>query len=244
MDRRILLLKLDEHDATPMYMQLARKLTSAIESGQWQAGEALPSERTLTETLGISRVTARRALKVLSDDGTVSKNRGTGTFITPRFHQSLSKLFSFSDMVRPHGFTPKTELISFQRHLPNEEEVATLGLKAKDEVVTITRLRKADNTAICLDTTTLPMTVLPDQTLIGGSLYEYLEKIGKPVVRALQRHKAAIADAELSRLLNVAVGEPLGLVTRIGYTGDDEVVELTRTYCVNDYYEFVVELKR
>lgn len=244
MDRRILLLKLDEHDATPMYMQLARKLTAAIESGQWQSGEALPSERTLTETLGISRVTARRALKVLSDEGTVSKNRGTGTFIAPRFHQSLSKLFSFSDMVRPKGFTPKTELISFQRHLPTEEEMTTLGLKARDEVVTITRLRKADNTAISLDTTTLPMAVLPDQTLIGGSLYEYLDKIGKPVVRALQRHKAAIADEELARLLEVKVGEPLGLVTRIGYTEDDSVIELTHTYCVNDYYEFVVELKR
>ena len=92
MDRRILLLKLDEHDATPMYMQLARKLTAAIETGQWQSGEALPSERTLTEALGISRVTARRALKVLSDEGTISKNRGTGTFIAPRFQRLVRRL--------------------------------------------------------------------------------------------------------------------------------------------------------
>ena len=244
MDRRIRLLKLDESDATPLYMQLSRKLTSAIEAGQWLAGEALPSERTLVETLGISRVTARRALQILDEEGTIRRNRGQGTFIAPRFSRPLNKLDNFSEMVRPKGFVPTSELISFQRREPTREEASALGLQTKDEVVCITRIRKADTTVVAYDSSTLLANVLSDASRMGDSLYAYLDQIGKPIVRAVQHFRAAAANKDLSRRLSVSVGEPLLLVARVGYTYGDEALEFTKTYCINDYYDFVIELKR
>jgi GntR family transcriptional regulator len=244
MDRRIRLLRLDESDATPLYMQLARKLTSAIDAGQWLAGEALPSERTLVETLGISRVTARRALQVLDEEGTIQRSRGQGTFIAPKFSQMLPKLDNFSEMVRPRGFVPTSELIEAQRREPSHEECSALGLLIKDEVFSVTRLRKADTTAVSLDRSTLPLDVLSDANVMGESLYAYLDGIGKPVLRAVQHFRAAVATPDLARQLSIRVGEPLLLVTRVGYTHGDVAVELTKTYCINDYYDFVIELKR
>ncbi|MCP3705827.1 GntR family transcriptional regulator [Paraburkholderia sp. CNPSo 3274] len=244
MDRRIRLLTLDESDATPLYMQLARKLTAAIEAGQWLAGEALPSERTLVDTLGISRVTARRALQVLDEEGTILRNRGQGTFIAPRFAQPLSNLGNFSEMVRPKGFVPTSEVIDTQRREPSHEECVALGLRPNDEVLSLTRLRKADTTIVSLDRSTLPVGVLSDVNEMGDSLYAYLDRIGKPVLRAVQHFRAAIATAELSRQLSIEAGEPLLLVSRVGYTHGEVAVELTKTWCINDYYDFVVELKR
>ena len=52
-------LKPSARDASPLYLQLARKLGTAIRAGRFQAHEALPSERLLSESLGVSRVTAR-----------------------------------------------------------------------------------------------------------------------------------------------------------------------------------------
>jgi len=65
MDERWQALKPDEAQSTPLYLQFARKLADAINAGWWQADEALPSERTFSDELGISRVTARKALDVL-----------------------------------------------------------------------------------------------------------------------------------------------------------------------------------
>jgi GntR family transcriptional regulator len=227
-----------------LYMQLARKLTEAVDAGQWIAGEALPSERTLTETLGISRVTARRALKVLEDEGAILKTQGVGSFLAPRFHQSLTSLHNFSGMVRPFGFTPKSELISFIRRRATVEEQSALLLKPHDNVVGISRLRKADNTVVALQISTLPLKTLQSMELVDESLYEYLEKLGSPILRAIQRHRAATADAELAELLQINEGDPLGLVIRTGFTNGELPIEYTKTYCVNDYYDFVVELKR
>ncbi|WP_206243997.1 GntR family transcriptional regulator [Novosphingobium terrae] len=244
LDERISALRLDEFDATPMYMQLARKLSDAIESGRWTAGEALPSERTLVDALSISRVTARRAIKLLAEQGLVRKDAGVGTFIAPRFQQPLSKLHTFSDMVRPTGIEPQSELILFEKRRPTDEETVALNVSSQDMVACIARLRKADTTPISLDYATLPGGLLPTPDAVRGSLYDYLDKIGKPVLRATQRHKAAIADEKLADLLAVPIGSPLGLVIRLSYTTNDEPVELTTTYCVNEHYEFVVELQR
>ncbi|PBD21755.1 GntR family transcriptional regulator, partial [Pseudomonas aeruginosa] len=102
----LLALRPDEAQPTPLYLQLARNLESAIHAGQWKAEEALPSERNLSETLNISRVTARKALEVLFEQGLIRRNQGSGTFITPRLEQPLSRLSSFSEMLRLKGFTP------------------------------------------------------------------------------------------------------------------------------------------
>ncbi len=67
----LLALRPDEAQPTPLYLQLARNLESAIHAGQWKAEEALPSERNLSETLNISRVTARKALEVLFEQGLI-----------------------------------------------------------------------------------------------------------------------------------------------------------------------------
>jgi GntR family transcriptional regulator len=244
MDGRLRLLKIDEEDPTPFYMQLANHLMSAIEDGQWKAGEALPPERTLVEALGISRVTARRALLVLEEQGTIRRNRGAGTFVAPRFRQSLSRLGSFSSMVHARGYVANSELIGFQRRRPSIEESTALQLGEEDEVVVLTRLRKVDETVISLQESVLPYTALPDIGKLGESLYRYLDEAGKPIQHAVQHFRAATANEECARLLKVPVGEPLLLVTRIGFTHDESPVEFTRTFCTNEHHEFVVELTR
>ncbi|WP_240648258.1 GntR family transcriptional regulator [Pararobbsia silviterrae] len=232
-----------------MYLQLVRKLVAAIDNGEWRAGDALPSERTIEESLGISRVTARRALKQLGDDGYITRNQGSGTFIAerrvpPRFEQTLGRLDSFTEMVRPSGFVPRSELISFQRRTADPDERRELRLRADEEVVAVARLRRADQTIISLHRTTVPYGILSDAALIGDSLYSYFEEIGRPVVRARQHFNGAVADAELARIMHIAEGTPLLLVTRTAYSHDDVPIEYTNTYCLNEHYDFVVELQR
>ncbi|WP_354687006.1 GntR family transcriptional regulator [Cupriavidus necator] len=237
MDERLLALKPDQTDATPIYLQVARGLGAAIRAGLWRVGDALPSERTLVESLGISRVTARRALQVLAQDGAITRSRGAGTFIAPRPAQKPARLDNFSELARRRGMTPASELVAFERRRATPPEAAALALQEGEEIVRLTRLRKADGQTFWMDVTTLALAVLPDASAIGESLYAYLERIGKPVLRVTEKLRAIIATEELAARLNIAPGEPLLHILRTGYTHGDQPVELTDAYCLNDFYE-------
>ena len=240
----LLALRPDEAQPTPLYLQLARNLESAIHAGQWKAEEALPSERNLSETLNISRVTARKALEVLFEQGLIRRNQGSGTFITPRLAQPLSRLSSFSEMLRLKGFTPGSTWLERGIALPTHDELIRLGLSPTEKVTRMKRLRKADGTVMAIENSTLPARLLPDPTAVGDSLYEYLDGIGRPVVRALQHVRAINASASDAALVGIAPGTAMLLMTRIGYLEDNTPIELTDTYCRNDYYDFVAELRR
>ncbi|MFN6171511.1 MAG: GntR family transcriptional regulator, partial [Burkholderiales bacterium] len=78
-------IKFDVRDNSPLYAQLARKIADAIRAGHYQVDEALPSERLLSESLNVSRVTARKAIDRLVEQGLVVRRQGSGNYIAPRF---------------------------------------------------------------------------------------------------------------------------------------------------------------
>jgi GntR family transcriptional regulator len=239
-----LALKPDETQTTPLYLQLARKLADAINAGWWQADEALPSERTFSDELGISRVTARKALDVLLEQGLINRRQGSGTFITPRLEQPLSRLTSFTDQLRQRGFEPSSVWLERGVYPPTNDEVIKLGLSPTSQVARLKRQRLADGVVMAIEMSTLPVAYLPEPLAVGNSLYAHLDTAGHAVVRALQHIRAVNASDEIARLAGIRPGVAMLLITRIGYTADNVAIELTDTYCRNDYYDFVAELRR
>ena len=63
-------------------------------------------------------------------------------------------------------------------------------------------------------------------------------------VRALQHIRALNAPARLAEQLGVPLGQAVLFITRIGYLESGQAVELTHSYCRNDYYDFVAEMRR
>ena len=83
-------LRPDPDNDTPLYLQLARKLGDAIHDNRWTAGEALPSERVLSDALGVSRITARKAIALLVEQGLIRRTQGAGNFIQPRYESAVA----------------------------------------------------------------------------------------------------------------------------------------------------------
>ncbi len=65
----------------PLYHQVKEAIYNKIMEGYWARGEAIPSERKLSEMMGVSRITVIRALRELTDDGILLRERGRGTFV-------------------------------------------------------------------------------------------------------------------------------------------------------------------
>jgi GntR family transcriptional regulator len=237
-------LKPSTQDPTPLYLQVAHKLAEAIGAGEWRAEEALPSERVLSEKLGISRVTARKALAVLADQRIISKRPGSGTFVEPRFEQPLSRLTSFTEMLRSKGHNASSVWLERKLDVPTHDEILKLGLSPTSQVARLERLRLADGTVMAVEMSALPVAYLPDPAAVETSLYAHLDAAGHRVVRALQHIRAVNASERIAKLANIERGEAMLLVTRIGFTEDNTAIELTDTFCRKDYYDFVAELKR
>lgn len=237
-------LKIDPLDQTPLYLQVRKVLLNAIKRGVFQADDALPSERTLSEMIGISRVTARKAIDALASEGVIVRKHGSGNYIAPMLEQPLSRLTSFTEELKQRGFKPTSRWLSrvIARALP--DELLTFGLSPGAKVVRLERVRMANDVPMAFEYSVLPLAFVPKPESLQDSLYAYLAKHGALPSRALQHIRASNASPRHAQLLSIAEGLALMDVTRISYLEDGRVVEVTQTLCRNDYYDFVVELRR
>ena len=236
--------KPDPAAASPLYMQLAHKLAQAIREGQYQADEALPSERVLSESLDLSRVTARKAIDRLVEQGLIVRKRGSGNYIAPKLEQPLSRLTSFSEELHQRGFKPSSRWLTRGFAMAAPDEQLSLGLTTGQRVARLERLRLADAVVMAYELSILLEAVLPDPQKVDSSLYEHLAQHGGAPVRALQHIRAINADSRLAGLLQVPVGQAVLFITRVGYLDQGQAVELTHSYCRSDYYDFVAEMRR
>jgi GntR family transcriptional regulator len=225
-------------------MQLANRLSDSIAHGDWRANQALPSERALSELLDISRVTARKAIDMLCERGMLTRRRGSGTYITPKLEQPLSRLTSFSEELHQRGFTAGSRWLQRDIGIAAPLELLSLGLSPNVPVARLKRLRTADDVVMAIETSTIPALYLPDPQRVSDSLYGYLESTGNIPARALQHIRAVNASPEQARLADIEPGDAMLHITRVSYLDNGAAVELTHSFCRSDYYEFVAESRR
>ena len=236
--------KADPDSNTPLYLQVANMLSDGIAGGEWRANQALPSERVLSDMVAVSRVTARKAIDMLCERGMLTRKRGSGTYITPKLEQPLSRLTSFSEELRQRGFTAGSRWLQRDIGAAAPLELLSLGLSPHMPVARLRRLRTADEVVMAIETTTIPLQYMPDPQQVNDSLYGYLEARGAIPMRALQHIRAVNASAEQARLAQIKEGEAMLHITRVSYLDNGAAVELTHSYCRSDYYEFVAESRR
>ncbi len=234
----------DAENASPLYLQLARQLSDAVRGGRYQVHEALPSERTLSDSLGVSRVTARKAIDQLVEQGLIVRKRGSGNYIAPHIELPLSRLSSFSEELSRRGYIPSSRWLLRGIVTATPDEQLSLGLSPSAMVARLERLRLADDVVVAYEVSVLPQVVLPNPEAVESSLYEYLTRSNQSPARALQHIKALNAPAKLAEQLNIAVGQAVLFITRVGYLESGQAVELTHSYCRSDYYDFVAEMRR
>jgi GntR family transcriptional regulator len=236
--------KANLNDNSPLYMQVARKLILDVREGRYQVDQALPSERLLSEQLDVSRVTARKAIDQLVEQGLVVRRRGSGNYVAPRIEQPLSNLSSFSEQLQQRGYKPGSQWLSRTLVVAAADEQLSLGLSPNTRVARLERLRMADDIVMAYEVSVIPASVLPRPETVGNSLYEHLAETGHMPVRALQHIRAMNAPATLAGQLGVPVGQAVLFITRVGYLESGVAVELTHSYCRSDHYDFVAEMRR
>lgn len=232
--------------AIPLYVQIAESLLEQIESGALPPGSRLPSERALSERLGVNRMTLRQALDVLSRQGLLDRRQGNGTYITePKIERAASRLVPFTKGMQRQGYTTGAQVLMLQQREASLSVAARLKLPVSTPIYYAHRVRSLNQIPVMLETFALPASRFPNletQDLDHRSLYEVMEKeYGIVISQARQSLEAVPATEYEASCLAVAPGAPLMLEERLGLDSKNQPVEYAKDVYRGDRFRFVTE---
>jgi GntR family transcriptional regulator len=232
----------DPGASQPLYQQLQRAIREAIDNRLLSPDDALPPERQIASELSVSRITVRKAIDGLVEEGLLVRKQGSGNFVASRIEKNFAKLTSFSEDMRARGRTPRSEWLKRTQGSVTPEESLALRLSPGTPVLRFHRIRFADDAPMSLEYTTISANALSGLDAVETSLYEALEQAGNRPVRALQRLRALLLNPEQAKLLHARPGDAGLLVERVGYLRNGEAIEYSQSYYRGDTYDFVAEL--
>ncbi len=216
----------------PLHQAIRARLVEAISAGEWEPGEAIPSEAELARGFRVAIGTIRKAGDGLVAQQALVRRQGRGTFVAA--HDGRRLMFHFFHIVARDGTKayPAVRTVGIRRGRAGPEESQALGIAPLDKEIRIrTPLSLATRTAI-LDDITLPAALLPGLTekifrARENTIYHLSQgRYGINVLRTDERLRAALATAEEARLLGVDEGAPLLRIRRVALTFRDRPVEL------------------
>ena len=233
----------------PLYFQVQESVRKCIASGSVKPGDKLPTEAQLSEWLGVSLITVRRAITDLQVEGLVNKVHGRGTFVaTPPIEQTLEHLSGFAEDMEEHHRQSSAKVVRIDT-VPATEEVCThLNIKLKENVVRIERIRYASGEALMFNITYLPQNVgdiVIKEDLSTTPIFRILEnKLGLPLTEADYQLEAAMIPENIREALGVSRNMPAFLVRRTSYTIDKRPIDYTQLYYRADRFRYTVHVRR
>ena len=235
----------------PLYSRVSTIIQYKITSGQYDAGERLPTEDALVEQFKVSKITIRNALALLEAEGLIKRIRGKGTFVTDNVpevrlsvHTSLNSMVNNLSKSNTKPLEIKTIKISESR-IP--KDICTFfNMKKSDEIGRIRRLTTRDNVLYFYENYMKPdmanlitKKALADKKSVQKVLHK---KTGLTVTRGEMYLQAIHAEPDISRLLECQAFEPLIQVQTYFWSEGEEPFEIVSRYLRACYFKYKVDV--
>jgi GntR family transcriptional regulator len=205
----------------PLHRQLFLVLHDEIARGAIAPGDALPTEQSLCDQFGVSRITVRRALADLAEQGYIDRRQGVGSFVRQRGRpDEAPPVGSYMDSLRQAQFQTSIDVVEREVRTPPSPIGDALGVTG--ELLHILRVRQERRThePLMVSEAWLPTDLadtLTTSALRRKPLYELLSAAGVVIDRMQHEITAEIAGPRNARLLNVAIGSALLRVNRLAF---------------------------
>lgn len=229
----------------PLYRQAAEYLRRRILTGELAPGAQLPTEMALCDSLGISRHTAREALRILTEDGLILRRRGAGTVVAdapaPAFAQTLG---DFDDIMQ---YARDARFVCQSAESPDIEALDALGLTG--EFTLLTGLRQArQEPPMALTRVFVRADIAPDMDTVNrlsGSISEWLEtRHAVAITRVTQRMEAVALSAPEASILDVPAETPALRTIRRYRDTSGEIIQLSESLHPAGRFAYEMRLER
>lgn len=205
----------------PLHRQLFLVLHDEIDRGVLAPGAALPTEQTLCDQFGVSRITVRRALADLAEQGYIERRQGVGSFVREHAPSEPSSTGgSYMDELRQTQFETEVDVVELGRRRPSR--AIAEALRTSDELLHIVRVRRQRRTGepLLVSEAWLPTglaDMLTEAALLRAPLYQLLSDAGVVVDRVQHEITAEIAGPRNAHLLDTAIGAALLRLNRLEF---------------------------
>lgn len=189
----------DDDDPQPAHLRVQDAILRMVEGPDYAPGDKIPSERVLSDDLGVSRMTVRRAVENLVHAGVLERRSTSGTHIaTPSVERPLDlpQAMSISRMVQIRGGKPGSRLLFFEQSTASRAVAEHLRISVGSPLIVIRRLRTINDLPFCVETSHLPANRVPG--LAAADL------TGDVSLFALLEEKFGIRVGERSGVISVA----------------------------------------
>jgi GntR family transcriptional regulator len=213
-------------DRVPAYRRIAADLAEKIREGAYRPGEALPAQRELSASYGVTLMTLRQALQELRDEGLIVQQAGRGTFVTPA-HAAyrMDTLRSFVEDLREQGHEVTTSVLSFDKGV-------------------LERLRLLGGVPAIHQTSKIAerwVEAVAKTDFSEKSLYAALAEAGVTIARASERIIPGLLTAETAEHLQREPGSPVFVSERTTHGIQDEILVEDRAIILGDLLEIRAE---
>jgi len=233
----------------PLYKQLKKSIYDQIETGLIKPGQLIPSERNLCRQHGMSRITVRRCIEEMTNEGLLLRKHGKGTFVAPsKVKQGLARIVTFSRTVLELGMKPSSAILSIESITADVHIAKVFDLPIATLFKKLALLGKGDEEPLVLYESCFSPKIGRkmireamdrEKKGIPFSTYDlYGEPTGIFPATVNQTFEATAADDRLSQVLKLEKGSPVLLITSIFLNGNQEPLEFRKAMYRADRYKF------
>ena len=231
------------HRSSPiaMHRQLAQHLRDAITTGVYKQGDRIATEQELSQTYGVSRITARQAVIQLVSESLLVRRQGKGTFVTARpVKHDLVELHGFFDELVARGVNPEIQLLEFSKQAA-PARVSEKLQSDNNQVTYWKRLycRNGEPFAVAWVYLAPQLVGVTRALAEKHTSYHIIESLRQlKIAHADISIRAQLSDTKTRKLLRMPPGTPLIALERVSYLADNTPIEYA-LYCAHaDSYEY------
>jgi GntR family transcriptional regulator len=232
----------------PLYSRIQEYIAELILSGKLAPETKIQSEREFSEDLGVSRMTVRRALTELVNEGLLERRHGSGTYVSkPKITYESSELVNYVHAMQQRNIAIASQLLEFSEIVASRRLSELLNIEIGNPIYRVSILRLANRVPSIVERIFFPCVRFPELEewdLEKSSIYELLTTVYEiQIGRISQTVEAVSATDTTAQQLRVEENFPLLLLTRILFMKDsEEPIVFSQDFLRSDYAKIHADL--
>lgn len=237
-------MKLNEASQQPLYHQLKQMIKEEINRGTYDSGQKLPPEATLCELYGVSRITARRAISDLVEEGVLQRQQGKGTYVKGfKLKSQLVSVGGFSEITSAEGKKPRTQILSTVT-VEAGELGAKFQVEEKTKLLKLHRLLFVDEEPFIIETSYYPLNLLSGLEMrinTSSSTYSILKDVYNVHIKSSEKTVDLVYSTVYeSNLFQCDIGTPLFSVEKLASDKQSRTVHVSQSLFLTTKVTFMI----
>jgi GntR family transcriptional regulator len=218
---------------------------------EFASGGKLPGEHELAERLGVNRGTLRGALKLLEQDGLITRRRGDGTYANPhviRIKTRLEYLIDYWQLIQSSGYEPQARILSIEIKEASGDIADRLTIEPHSQLLVIRQVLSADGNPAIYVEDKIPGELVKeeyDERELTESFFDFLEE--RCFVRldySISEIEPCVCDDQVAEILKLEPYQAVLKACATCYTENSKPIVASESYYNPNFIRFSVLRKR